>query len=125
MIADADGDMNPGLTSIPRSGTGYTLPPTSIAQTTRVDRLYIVNRNASSPMLTRTACDAASGPAMNVRIDNHVVGCHVMGGSDCMPAEANFVDSNRAIYTITGATAQSRIVADTATCADVRAALPM
>jgi hypothetical protein len=125
MINDADGDMNPGLTSIPRSGTGYTLPPTSIAQTARVDKLYIVNRNASTVSLSRTTCDAASGPAMLVHIDNHVVGCHIMGASDCMPADANFVDMNRSTYTIVGASAQSKIVADTATCADVRAALPM
>ena len=125
MITDAEGDMNPGLTSIPRSGGSYTLPPTSIAQTSRVDKLYVVIRNASSPMLSRTTCDEASGPATFMHLDNHVVGCHVMGGSDCMPTEVNFVDSNRAIYTITGATAQTKIVADTATCADVRAALPM
>jgi hypothetical protein len=125
MITDAEGDMNPGLTSIPRSGGTYTLPPTSITQTSRVDKLYVVIRNASSPTVTRTACDAASGTATFMHLDNHVVGCHVMGGSDCMPSEINFVDSNRAIYTITGATAQTKIVPDTATCADVRAALPM
>jgi hypothetical protein len=62
---------------------------------------------------------------MLVHIDNHVVGCHIMGASDCMPADANFVDMNRSTYTIVGASAQSKIVADTATCADVRAALPM
>ena len=125
MITDAEGDLNPGLTSIPRSGGGYTQPPTSIAQTARVDKLYVVIRNASSPMLTRTACDEASGPATFMHLDNHVVGCHVGGGSDCMPSEINFVDSNRAIYTITSATAQTKILPDTATCADVRAALPM
>jgi hypothetical protein len=125
MINDPDDDMNPGLTSIPRGGTGYTLPPTSIAQSSRVDKLYIVNRNASTPMVTRTACDAASGPAMSVRIDNHVVGCHVMGGSDCMPSDVAFVDMNRTSYTIMGATAQTKVIPDTATCADVRAALPM
>jgi hypothetical protein len=125
MITDADGDLNPGLTSLPRSGGSYTLPPTSILQAARVDKIFIVIRNASSPMLTRTACDEASGPATFMHIDNHVVGCHVMGASDCMPSEVNFVDSNRAIYTVTGATARTKIVADTATCADVRAALPL
>ena len=125
MIVDAEGDMNPGLTSIPRSGGGYTQPPTSIAQTSRVDKLFVVIRNATSPMLTRTACDEASGPAMSVHIDNHVVGCHISGGSDCMPNDVSFVDNNRATYTITDATAKSKIVADSATCADVRAALPL
>jgi hypothetical protein len=42
-----------------------------------------------------------------------------------MPSEVNFVDQNRTIYAVTGATAQTKIVADAATCADVRAALPM
>ena len=41
------------------------------------------------------------------------------------PTEVNFVDQNRTIYQVTSATAQTKIVADTATCADVRAALPM
>jgi hypothetical protein len=48
-----------------------------------------------------------------------------MGASDCSPTEVNFIDTNRTIYEITSATAQTKIVAETATCADVRAALPM
>jgi len=42
-----------------------------------------------------------------------------------MDAEVAFIDTNRAIYDITGATAQTKIIDETATCADVRAALPM
>jgi len=125
MTNDAEGDMHPGLTSIPRSGTGYTLPPTSIAQSTRADQLYIVVRQVTAATLTRTACDQTSGAATLSHLDNHIIGCHVMGASDCMPDEINFIDQNRAIYEITGATAQTKVVADTATCADVRAALPM
>jgi hypothetical protein len=125
MLTDVDNDMNPALTSIPRSGGDYKLPPTSIAQSMRVDKLFVVIRNASSPMLTRTSCDEASGTATFMHFDNHVVGCHVMGGSDCMASEINFVDSNRAIYTVVSATAQTKVVADDVTCADVRAALPM
>ena len=99
-------------------------PPRSL-QSARADQLYIVIRQVTSATLTRTACDQASGSATFAHLNNHVVGCHVMGGSDCMPAEINFIDTNRAIYEITGATAQTKVVADTATCADVRAALPM
>jgi hypothetical protein len=58
-------------------------------------------------------------------IDNHVVGCHIMGGSDCVPGDVSFIDSNRTTYTIVSATAETKVVADTVTCADVRAALPM
>ena len=72
---------------------GYTLPPTSIAQSARADQLYIVMRQVTSATLTRTACDQASGSATFMHLNNHVVGCHVMGGSDCMPDEITFIDN--------------------------------
>jgi len=125
MTADADGDMNPGLTAVPRSGGGYTLPPLSILQLARADKIYSVLRNVASTTLTRTSCDEASGPVTFTHFENHVIGCHVSGGADCIPGEVNFVDQNRTIYEVTGATAQTKIVAETTTCADVRAALPM
>jgi len=125
MTNDADGDNHVGLTAVPRSGTGYTLPPTSIAQSMRVDLVYIVVRQVTSAMLTRTACDQASGSATFAHFNNHVVGCHVMGGADCVASEINFVDTNRTIYQVASATAETKVIADTATCADVRAALPM
>ena len=125
MTNDAEGDMNVGLTAVPRSGGGYTLPPTSILQLSRADQVYIVTRQVTSATLTRTACDQALGSATLMQFNNHVVGCHVSGGDGCMPSEVNFIDQNRTIYEITSATAQTKIVAETATCADVRAALPM
>ena len=125
MTNDADGDMSPGLTAVPRSGGGYTLPPLSILQLARADKIYSVLRNVASTTLTRTSCDEASGPVTFTHFENHVIGCHVSGGDDCMPGEVNFVDQNRTIYEVTGATAQTKIVAETSTCADVRAALPM
>src|SRR4051794_27941455 len=60
MTNDPDGDTKPGLTAVPRSGGGYTLPPTSILQTSRADQLYIVVRQVTAAMLTRTACDQTS-----------------------------------------------------------------
>jgi len=79
MTNDAEGDMNPGLTAIPRSGSGYTLPPTSIAQSARADQLYIVVRQVTSAMLRRTSCEQTSGTATFAFLNNHVIGCHVMG----------------------------------------------
>ena len=61
MTSDADGDMKPGLTAVPRGGGGYTLPPLSILQLTRADRIYSVLRNVASTTLTRTSCDEAAG----------------------------------------------------------------
>jgi hypothetical protein len=125
MPNDAEGDMNVGLTAVPRSGGNYTLPPTSIAQSSRADQLYIVTRQVTSAMLTRTACDQTAGSATLMHLDNHVLGCRVSGGGACSSSEVSFIDNNRAIYQVTGATAETKIVAETATCADVRAALPM
>ena len=78
MTNDAEGDTHVGLTAVPRSGGGFTLPPTSILQTSRADQLYIVVRQVTSATLTRTACDQASGSATFAHFNNHVVGCHVM-----------------------------------------------
>jgi hypothetical protein len=125
MTNDAEADMNVGLTAVPRSGGNYTLPPTSILKSSRADELYIVVRQVTSAMLTRTACDRSSGSATFTFLNNHVVGCHVLGGNDCTPSDITFIDQNRTIYEITGATAETKIIAETATCADVRAALPM
>jgi hypothetical protein len=125
MTSDAESDGSPGLTAVPRSGAGYTLPPTSILQNARVDRIYSVLRNVASTTLTRTSCDQTSGPVTFTHFENHVIGCHVMGGSDCSPDAVEFVDDNRTIYEVAGATARTKVVAETATCADVRAALPM
>jgi hypothetical protein len=125
MTNDAEGDMNVGLTAVPRSGGGFTLPPTSILQLSRADELYIVTRQVTTATLTRTACDQTSGSATLMHFNNHVVGCHVSGGDDCSSSAINFIDQNRTIYEVVSATAQTKIVAETATCADVRAALPM
>ena len=125
MTNDAEGDANVGLTAIPRSGAGFTLPPTSIMQTTRADEVYIVTRQVTAVTLSRTGCDGSSGSATFTHFNNHVVGCHVMGGADCTSNEINFIDANRTIYEVVSATAATKVVADTATCADVRAALPM
>ena len=122
---DADGDGTPGLTAAPRTGGGFVAPPTSILQTSRVDKVYLATRNSTSVMLTRTACDEFSGTVTFTHFDNHVMGCHVMGGQECTAAEATFVDNNRTIFQVSSATNQIKTVPDNATCADVRAALPM
>ena len=122
---DADGDGSPGLTAAPRTGGGFVAPPTSILQTSRVDKVYLATRNSTSVVLTRTACDEFSGTVTFTHFDNHVIGCHVMGGQECTAAEATFVDNNRTIFQVSSATNQIKTVPDNATCADVRAALPM
>jgi hypothetical protein len=129
MTTDPDGDTNPGMTATPRSSSGYVLPPTSalgaLGVGSRADQLYLVIRNVVSTMLTRSSCEDASGTATVMHFDNHVIGCHVSGGGACSSTEVKFIDDNRTIYSVTSATITTKIVADGASCADVRAALPM
>ena len=121
---DADGDGSPGLTAVPRNGNGFVQPPTGNL-INRVDRLYLALRNTMLIMSTRSGCDTASGTATFSHFDNHVVGCHVSGGQNCGATDVALVDLNRTAYQVTSATIQSKIVADAATCTDVRAALPI
>jgi hypothetical protein len=126
---DADGDSIPGLTAVPRNGGGYVLPPTSaigaVLGGARADKVFLVSRNVASAMLTRTSCDEASGMANVTHFDNHVIGCHVSGGGDCDASQIKFIDDNRTVYTVSSATIKTKIVPDSATCTDVRAALPL
>lgn len=120
-----DGDAKPGITAIPKDATGYSLPPTSISQSSRVDEVYLATRTVMTLNATVDGCPQTySGTASVTKFESHVIGCHVKGGGECTTTEANFVDDNRTIYTVGSATFTTKVVSDTATCADVRAALP-
>jgi hypothetical protein len=121
---DVEGDGNPGITGIPRAATGFVQTPVSTPIAglgPRADRLFLASRTGVGLNGTMTSCTEQSGTVTVRFFDNHVVGCHVSGGSDCTPAQTNFVDSNRTRYTVMGGTFTSRFLADGATCADVRA----
>jgi hypothetical protein len=123
---DADGDMKPGIAGVPKSDEGFVRAPTSIlGQLGAVtDFVYLVTRTAVGHSLKLTSCTEASGTSDVTFFDNHVVGCHVYEGDECDATQADFIDSNRTIYTVSAATATSEFVDASATCADVRAALP-
>jgi hypothetical protein len=123
---DADGDMKPGIVGVPKSDEGFVRAPTSIlGQIGAVtDFVYLVTRTGLGHSLKLTSCTEASGTSEVIFFDNHVVGCHVYNGDECDATQADFIDSNRTIYAVSAATATSKFVDDSATCADVRAALP-
>lgn len=125
--ADHDGDTSTGVTAIPKSGSGYILPPTSIAQSKRVDKIYLATRTIMTLSATAEGCPQTYNGTANVtKFENHVIGCHVQGGNDCTGSETEFVDSNRTVFTVkSGTTFSSKVVPDNATCADVRTALPV
>jgi hypothetical protein len=124
---DLEGDGSKGYTATPRSGGGYVLPPTSIGlggSAPSADKVYLVSRQAMTLKGKRTSCDAHSGTADVTSFDSHVVGCHVKGGDDCDAKQSDFVDQNRMRYAASSATYEAKVVPDSASCADVRAALP-
>ena len=130
-FTDADGDGKPGITAVPLDQGGFVLPPTGLglfgsAPTT--DKIYIVSQNQLSLSGTRTSCTDAAGTADVTEFDNHVVGCHVKGGSDCTTGapntQADFVDQSRTVYAVSSATFVGKQLAAGATCADVLSALP-
>jgi hypothetical protein len=145
-ISDDDGDNKPGITANPLSNSTYSLPPTTVMLFTQpplADEVYIASRNEIALSATRmTSCTEASGSATISLFDNHVVGCHIQGGSVCDTNQVSFLDSNRTVYgpqpvpsgcknpcvansqqPITG-TVKIKQLPNNATCADVRAQLP-
>jgi hypothetical protein len=123
---DSDGDTKPGITAVPRSGGGYVQPPVGTFGP-KADQLYIATRTAIALHGKLTSCEALSGTADVPFFDNHVVGCHTVNGADCTAGangQIEFVDKSRTIYKPGAATFTAKKVADNATCADVRAALP-
>jgi hypothetical protein len=125
---DNDGDGNPGITATPLSGNGYVLPPVDGLATAKADQVYIVSRNEIALSGAWTSCSDQSGTANVMLFDNHVVGCHVSGGSTCTTgsgSQAGFLDMNRTIYTPqSGAMFVAKTLASSAMCADAISALP-
>ena len=128
---DSDGDGNPGITASPLDGNGDVYPPTAIGlggSAPSADRIYIATRTQVALSGAWTSCSALSGTADVTLFDNHVVGCHINGGSTCTTGSANtqadFLDQNRTIYSPGTATFAAQALATSATCADALSALP-
>jgi hypothetical protein len=128
---DSDGDGNPGITASPLNGNGYVLPPTAIGiggSAATADKVYLATRTQVSLSGNWTSCSDLSGSADVSNFDNHVVGCHINGGSACTTGAANtqadFIDQNRTVYAPTSATFVATVLPSTGTCADALSALP-
>jgi hypothetical protein len=124
MTADHDGDTKPGITATAKTGGNFQEPPTSLLMLTRADKLYLATRSIVTLSGTRDTCGSVNGTAIIEKFDNHVVGCHVLNGGECMPAEVDFIDVNRTIFTIGSATYRGVNLPAGSTCTDARAALP-
>jgi len=126
---DADSDGKPGMLAVPKADGGYTQPPTAIGligSAPVADNLYLVSRTSVALAGKTTTCEEQAGTAMVKYFDSHVVGCHVKTpAAECTPTQVDFIDQSRSIYKTTTGTFKSKKIADGATCADVRAALPL
>jgi hypothetical protein len=130
MTVDSDGDGQPGIKAIPRTDPPFAAPPLSLADALdmngkRADELYLATRTMIQLAGTRDTCKSAKGMATVTHVDSHVVGCHVKGGGPCDATQTKFVDDNQPKFTIKSAKYEMVQVDAKATCADVRAALPM
>ena len=139
-LQDDDNDSFAGITVLPSTATGYTLPATSTVFSQLADRLYIVFRTEVALTETRVSCTASSGTATVSLFDSHVVGCHVTAGSSsaagpCSSDQVQFLDDTRTVYGFDSSsgdviskahpvvgTAATISLAAGATCAQARAA---
>jgi hypothetical protein len=126
MGVDHDGDSKLGLTAIPKETSGYSAIPVELKSSPlRADKVYLATRTVMTLSATVEGCpETYTGTANVTKLDNHVIGCHVKGGGECNTTQRNFVDDNTTVFTIKSATFTTERISETATCADVRAALP-
>jgi hypothetical protein len=126
---DADGDSKGGLTAEAATGPGFSFPPVNAMRTARADRMYVALRQvAGATTGTVKTCTRSEGTAdisiiaNKAAIDSHVMGCRRSDGAECSAAEFKLLDSAAPIYSPTGKAVITMVkVADTATCADIRA----
>ena len=126
MLVDHDGDGKPAITVVATQGDGFVLPPTDITLSSVADRTYVasrVNIRISAPDLGCAGRVEASAEPMG--FDFTPVGCHVKDGGECPSSAANLY--NRYLPKLmlgTKGKASLAPIAEQASCADVRAALP-
>jgi hypothetical protein len=124
--ADMDDNGKPGVSVDYRNSGNDRHAPTSASMgADRADTGYVATRLAFSLNGTLTSCAQSAGSATVTHIDTRIFGCHLEGGSECSGSEGTFLNNNQVAYQQTGAATYTLVkIADTGTCADVRAAVP-
>ena len=128
---NSDGDGDPGVTALPKSGGAYANPPVGIPGLfqpwIRADRLFMGLRSVLSLNGHLTSCTAVSGDAAVSAMDNHIIGCHITsdaGSSTCDSTQTTFLDTNSPHLVPHIATFTGVQLSNTANCTNVRAAIP-
>ncbi|HKU41732.1 MAG TPA: hypothetical protein VJR89_26425 [Polyangiales bacterium] len=122
---DVDADGKRGMTVPYRNGGGYSYPPVNSFGTARASAAYDAFRIVFSLNGTLSSCTQASGGGTAQDIEYQLLGCRISGASrDCDSGELNHMLSNSPNFTTSSVSYSMTKVADSATCADVRSALP-
>lgn len=129
-VVDHDGDGSPGIRAIPRTDPPFGAPPLDLGGVVdpngaRADEVYLATRTVVQLAGTRGSCTSAAGTAQVSSFDSRVVGCHVKGGGACTRAQSDFIDAVQPKLEVVSATFEMVQVPPAATCAAVRAALPV
>ncbi len=123
---DMDGDGKPGMTLDYLSSGSYSEPRTGgTLFDPRADKPYSATRLVFSLNGSLTSCTQSSGSATVSHIDTRIFGCKLSGSSsDCNNSQGNFLDQNCVNYNLGSASYTMVKVADGASCATVRSAVP-
>jgi hypothetical protein len=101
-LSDDDGDMKPGITDTAFNMNGWVFPATaSAAGSQQADELYVATRTELSLMGTSTSCTESCGTATVQLLNNHIVGCHIVGtpaGTLCPMSQYDYVDQNTTVF---------------------------
>jgi hypothetical protein len=124
MAVDHDGDSSPGITAIAKAGGNYAYPRIDILNSdARAEALYIVSRTIMAFDGIIETCDTANGGA-TVTMENHAVGCRMVGGGVCSSGQTDTLDNNMPQFMVLGGHFELARLPDGATCADAVAEFP-
>jgi hypothetical protein len=122
---DSDGDGKPGVT-MPYKTTGtYFYPPADNLGVMRAQAGYIATRVVFGLNGVLDSCNSSSGSVSAQAVEARSLGCRIVPDlRDCLAGEADHLDENTPRYQVGRATYTLHRVAENASCANVRSALP-
>jgi hypothetical protein len=123
---DTDGDGHPGVTAMYSNAGSLEYPRTSTSFiATRADLPYAASRVSFSLSGSVTSCTQSSGSGTFTHIDTRIFGCRRDTGAQCSASDANFLDQNCLNYNMPSTATYTLVkVANGASCATIRAAVP-
>jgi hypothetical protein len=123
---DMDRDGKPGVVAVYRGDGPCSHPRTAFSfSANRADQAYVGSRLVFSLSGRLAGCTRSTGSAEVSALDTRIFGCRLAdSGRDCKSSEADFLDRNVPRYTLGPATYVLEKVADSASCPQIRSALP-